>query len=216
MDTLTPELEPEPTALPLGTLFEWETLRPPQWTEEELAEAEYLGHRPRHRDREWVLRFSQAAAERAQLEQRTAPAKKGRARSWLPWLAAAMALGLWPEQTGSMRFRPHLSVGQSSSEQERDTASLGDTGVSSPAEHEQDPSRNAVAEEFPKKPAPGQLKPDAKGRCPSNQIALNGGCWTKVALSPEECLGNGVMYQGSCHIPFYESSRLPASAPQVK
>jgi serine/threonine protein kinase len=196
-------------------LFEWETLRPTQWTEEELAEAEYLGHRPRRRDREWVLRFAQAEAERAQPSV-TRPTRKVRARSWLTWLAAAMALGLWAEETGSVHFMPHVTEARRSLEKERDPSSLGDAELSSPVEHAQDPVRNAVAEEFSKTPVPGQLKPDAKGRCPDKQIAFNGGCWTKVALSPEECRGNGAMYQGSCYIPFFESARRPTSAPQKR
>ena len=84
-------------------LFEWETLRHSRWTQEERAEAEYLGHRPRHRYRERVLEAEQAdATARAQVERREAaqaPAPtQERARRWLPWLAAAMALGLWPEE----------------------------------------------------------------------------------------------------------------------
>jgi len=201
-------------------LFEWETLRPSQWTDKERAEARFLsGNRPRLRDRERVLRVAQAdATAHAQAQQKeaqarvqvTAPTRKEKARTWLTWLAAALALGLWPGEMGSVR------IGQPPTAGEGDAVSLGDAELSSPDEHAQDPVDGAIAEEPLKKPVPGQLKPDAKGRCPSKQIALNGGCWTKVDLSPEQCLGNGFMYQGSCHIPFFESSRRPTSAPQEK
>lgn len=199
-------------------LFQWETLKPSQWTEQERAEARFLGgNRPRLRGRERAITAAQAdVAQHAPAPQReaqariqaTVPPRKVRARSWLSWLAAALALGLWPGETGSMR------IGQSPATGEGDAVSLGDAELSSPADHAQDPASGAIAEEPLKKPVTGQLKPDAKGRCPAKQVALNGGCWTKVDLSPEECRGNGVMYQGSCHIPFFESSRSPTSAPQ--
>jgi len=199
-------------------LFEWETLRPSHWTEQERSEARFLGgNRPRLRDRERVLRVAQAdVTARAQAQQEeaqariqaTAPSRKVKARTWLSWLAAALALGLLPGETGSMR------IGQSPAAGEGDAVSLGDAELSSPGEHPQDPAGGAIAEEPLKKPVPGQLKPDAKGRCPPAKIAINGGCWTKVDLSPEDCRGNGVMYQGSCHIPFFESLRTPTSAPQ--
>jgi hypothetical protein len=204
-------------------LFGWETLKPSEWTEEELAEAEHLGHRPRRRKRERVLKVEQAdAAERAQVERRevearaqpTASARQGRAHSWLTWLAAAMALGLWPEETGSVRTQPLSTAARSSSKEERDAVSLGDTARSSPAVLAKDSLQDAIGEELPKNPLPGQLKPDAKGRCPNKQVAINGGCWLKVDFVPEECLGNGFAYQGGCYVPFFVSSREPASAPR--
>jgi len=33
------------------------------------------------------------------------------------------------------------------------------------------------------KPLPGQLKPDANGRCRKGQYVINGGCWLKVEVS---------------------------------
>jgi serine/threonine protein kinase len=88
-------------------LFEWETLEPSEWTEEERAEAAQLGHRPRRRDQKRATGAERAdAARRAEQEReaqvrarREAPTQRGKSRGWLPWLAAVLALGLWPEQT---------------------------------------------------------------------------------------------------------------------
>jgi hypothetical protein len=206
-------------------LFEWETLEPFHWTGEERAEADLLGHRPRRRNQARVRRVEQAdAAERAQVERREAeihsrgmaPAKQESLRRWRPWLVAAMALGLWPEETGIVRTEPHPTVAQSSPEKGRDAVSLGDTAQSSSTAFLKAPVRDTIAEEIPKTPLPGQLKPDAKGRCPNKQIAINGGCWLKVDFVPEECPGNGFMYQSGCYVPFFVSSREPASAPQER
>jgi hypothetical protein len=76
-----------------------------------------------------------------------------------------------------------------------------------------EPTRDVIAEELPKQPVPGQLKPDAKGRCRKKQIAINGGCWRKVDLDPDECHGNVYVYQGGCYFPITVSGRQPTSAP---
>jgi hypothetical protein len=45
-----------------------------------------------------------------------------------------------------------------------------------------------LAKDTPPEPQPGQARPDAKGRCPhKRQVALNGGCWTKIQFNREEC-----------------------------
>jgi hypothetical protein len=65
----------------------------------------------------------------------------------------------------------------------------------------------------PPKPVPGQIKPDAKGRCHKGQVALNGGCWFELKISPDDCPGNGVVYRGACYSPIVPSAREPTSAP---
>jgi hypothetical protein len=70
-----------------------------------------------------------------------------------------------------------------------------------------------VAEELPKL-LPGQLKPDAKGRCRQGLHAINGGCWMKVGL--EECREDGFayfIYKGTCYLPVFPRARQPSSAP---
>jgi hypothetical protein len=206
-------------------LFEWETLKPWQWAEEERADAEYLGHRPRRRDREWVLMIAQAdaavreQAERQEVEAR-APAARAtqpvKFRQWLTWLAAMLALGLWPEEPGSMRTEPQPMVAAGTSKEKSDEISLGEAAVCSPKDLAKGPSKGAIAIEVPKKPLPGQRRADAKGRCPGKQIAINGGCWLKVGSDKDECPDNGYTYQGGCYIPFLVSRREPAAAPQER
>jgi serine/threonine protein kinase len=194
-------------------LFEWETLRPSQWTKDELADAKHLGHRPRRRDRERVLTVMQAdASERARIPTST-PARKVNARSWLSWLAAAMALGLWPEETGFIRIEEQLAVAPTGAEARRGPVSLGDTARSSSAEPEQATTKKPIARDMPKDPLPGQRRPDSKGRCPNRQVAINGACWTKVDAAPEDCQGNMVTYQGGCYLPMFTQGRVPTAAP---
>jgi hypothetical protein len=204
-------------------LFEWETVPPTRWTEEELAEAEYLGHRTRHRYRGWVQRVEEAdAAARAQREARIGGGgmtQTGRehARRWLLWLAAAMALGLWPAETGSVRTVERLTVAHgvpAGARRKEDAVSLGDTAMSASATAVKSPSEGAITREVPKEPLPGQMKPDAKGRCPKNLVPINGGCWGQVNFDVEQCHGGTVVvHQGGCYIPAYEPARKPTSAP---
>jgi hypothetical protein len=176
-------------------LFEWETLRPSQWTQEELADAEHLGHRLRRRNRQWVP-------------------KKMRARSWLSWLAAAMALGLGSNEAGSVRTGAQLTAEHRGSEAPRRAVSLGDTALSAPTEQAQALTEEPIAQEMPKQPLPGQRKPDSKGRCPTRQVAINGACWTKLDVDPEDCRGNVYVYQGGCYFPMFTRGREPTSAPR--
>jgi hypothetical protein len=207
-------------------LFEWETLPPTRWTEEERAEAEYLGHRPRRRDRRSVQMAEQEdSAARAQGAQQgtgtrgwaMAWARRERAREWRPWVAAAMALGLWPEETGSVRTVQRPTVVHGAADEARrkeDAVSVGDAAMSPSDAVAKAPSRESITEEVPKQPLPGQRKPDAKGRCPRMQFVISGGCWTKVDLDVEQCRGNlFYVYQGGCYVPAFESVRKPTSAP---
>jgi hypothetical protein len=175
-------------------LFEWETQTASEWTEEERAEARVRGHRPRHRN---------AAA----------PVRRGMARSWLPWLAAAMALGLWPAKPGWLRTQASLTVDRGGSNAQSDEVSLGESAVSSsgaPAKAPQD----AIAKELPKEPRPGQLRPDEKGHCRKKQVAINGGCWLKLDLEPEQCRGHDVyLHQAGCYFPVPASQPQPTSEP---
>jgi eukaryotic-like serine/threonine-protein kinase len=175
-------------------LFEWETQAPDKWTEEERAEARVRGHRPRHRNV-------------------AAPVKRGKARSWLPWLAAAMALGLWPGRTGGLRTRATLTTDRGGSNAEGDEVSLGESAVSASGAPVEAP-KGAIAKELPKQPRPGQLRPDEKGRCRKKQVAINGGCWVKMDVEPDECRGPGVyLHQGGCYYPIPASQPQPTSEP---
>ncbi|HEX8697869.1 MAG TPA: serine/threonine-protein kinase [Myxococcaceae bacterium] len=188
-------------------LFEWEALEPSRWTREELAEAEHLGYRPGRRDRRWALQAAQAdAAARAP--------PRVKSRRWPAWLAAALAVGLWPSEPGSLRTGPRALAVYRASEGEGDVVSLGDSVRSSSAVPGKDSAQAGVAEELPEQPFLDQIKPDARGRCPKQkQIALRGGCWLKVDFDLEDCPGNGFTYQGACYVPVRTSGRRPTSAP---
>ncbi len=99
---------------------------------------------------------------------------------------------------------------------ERHAVSLGDSALSPSAAEAKNTPKPVIAMELPKKPRPGQRRPDAKGRCPAKQIAINGGCWIKVDFTPEECLVTGFEHQGGCYVPIYVSSNEPTSAPQER
>jgi len=189
-------------------LFEWETLRPSQWTREELADAGHLGHRPRRRSREKALTVEQADAASA------APIVKP--RSWGPWLAALLALGLWPEETGSLRTGSRTMEARNTYKEEGDAASLGERARNAPSTWAKLPDRDGISEEFPEQPLPGQLKPDAKGRCPKKQIVINGGCWFKVTVDLGDCPGVGYVYQGACYVPGRPTGRVPTAAPRER
>jgi serine/threonine protein kinase len=194
-----------------AALFEWETRKRSEWTEEERAEAEQLGHRPRRRNRGRVLKTEQANA----VEQ--VPSKQVRARSWLTWLAASMALGLWPEETGPHITGAQLQGPSGASDARREAVSLGDAALTPPTESAKAPGEERITQQaLPEEPLPGQLKPDAKGRCPGEQIAINGGCWAKVGAGPEYCPENMYMYKGGCYLPMFTRGRVPTSAPHER
>jgi hypothetical protein len=202
-------------------LFEWEALEPSEWTEEERAGAEQLGRRPRRRNRQRVEKTEQAdAAERAQAAQRAAhapsqdkaPVRKESARRWLPWLAAAMALGLWP----GVRIEELPTGARGRSDARREAVSLGEAALDSSAEQEESPAAKRLAQDLPRKPLPGQVQPDAKGRCPKRLIVINGGCWAKVDVAPEDCPASMYVYQGGCYLPMFTGGRVPTSAPDAQ
>ena len=208
-----------------GPLFEWETLPPAQWTEAERADAGYLGHRPRYRGREQALVAAQAdAAERAQAGPRKAEAcgpqvrasRQVKPRGWLAWLAAVLALGLWPGQTGSLRTELQPTVAQSTSGKAPEAVSLGEAAQSPAAVSAMPSDREGITEELPEQPVPGQLKPDAKGRCPNRQIVINGGCWAKVDFDLKDCPGIGYVYQGGCYVAGRATMKVPTSSPQER
>jgi hypothetical protein len=203
-------------------LFEWETLKPAEWPQEDLVAAEELGHRARRRKREVVLATVEAdAAKRAEAERQRAEARtqalervdRGvpRARDLLRllWLATAVVgpLVLWPRDTVT---RGLFSHGQ----QDGGSSYVADTALMSAETPTTTPAgRAAVVEDLPK-PLPEQLKTDTKGQCRQGLYAINGGCWMKVAL--EECRGDGFayfIYKGTCYLPVLPRMRQPTSAP---
>jgi hypothetical protein len=189
-------------------MFEWETLRSSQWTEQERADAEHLGHRPRRRDRK-------RAREAEQRDCAPAQARQLKNRRWLPWLAAALALGLWPEQTGSVRTEEKITrAAPDEAKRKAEAVSLGEVALSSSDTAAKTSSSQTIALEVPKEPMPGQIRPNAKGRCRQEQVPINGGCWAKVVLDVDLCHGNLFVYRDGCYAPVFEPVRKPTSAPR--
>jgi eukaryotic-like serine/threonine-protein kinase len=78
--------------------------------------------------------------------------------------------------------------------------------------------QEAIAEDMPLKPQPGQIRPDEKGRCPRQwQFSLNGACWVRFSQEREAChhLG-GQMFKGLCYVPILPPGRRPTSSPLKK
>jgi eukaryotic-like serine/threonine-protein kinase len=86
------------------------------------------------------------------------------------------------------------------------TAGLGEAAsATSTAEAAQPSHQQVMAEESLPEPLPGQLRPDAKGRCPhKGQVALNEACWVPLNFAREQCeaFGSiGKLFKGRCYVP---------------
>jgi hypothetical protein len=212
-------------------LFEWETLEREEWSPEDVASAGFRHHRPRRRWRAEVQATLEAettarvVAEQSEAEARTCTvtsvepiARRDRSQSWQAWLAVA-AVGtvmLWPQRTGPGNTGEEfigVRCSPDAAGREAGSVSLGDTSVISAEALERAPSKKVVAVEVPPPPQPGQLKPDANGRCRKGLIAINGGCWLKASVDLEICSGNGYVYRGICYVPMFPPTREPTSAP---
>jgi hypothetical protein len=93
---------------------------------------------------------------------------------------------------------------------------LGDAAASVSTEDTPETlSSKVMAEDTLPEPQPGQIRPDAKGRCPrKRQVALNGGCWAATSYDREECTElSGHVYKGTCYLPFIPPGRSPTSGP---
>jgi tRNA A-37 threonylcarbamoyl transferase component Bud32 len=213
-------------------LFEWETLKPTEWSQEELDVVEELGHRARRRDREVVRVAAEAdAARRAEAERQqantlaqTAPSvtrdvPRERNRPGLLWLVAVMLLGalvLWLRQQEPRSTNKELAAVQDAAAEEKADGGViyvGDTALTSAHATMKIPADRGIALEVPPKPQPGQVKPDAKGRCNKGYVAINGGCWLKADVALEECKAIGFEYRGGCYAPIFPPTREPTSAP---
>jgi hypothetical protein len=92
-------------------------------------------------------------------------------------------------------------------------AGLGGSVSEAPLASVQEPSeQEAIGQELPPKPRPGQIRPDARGQCPGRkQVPINGGCWVELSgPDAEECEQNGyVLIKGQCYAPALETRRKP-------
>ncbi|MFP2906022.1 serine/threonine-protein kinase [Pyxidicoccus sp. 3LFB2] len=97
------------------------------------------------------------------------------------------------------------------------TVAVGDAALTAPVPLARAPSAlSVIAVDQPPKPLPGQTRPDATGRCPSRMmLPINGGCWTKQAVSPKDCDANFnyYVYKGVCYGPVFPPPRPSTSGP---
>lgn len=66
----------------------------------------------------------------------------------------------------------------------------------------------------PGTPFPGQVVPDARGRCTDpDDVVLSGGCWAKMAKQPHPTTGCGRYYRSgdACYAPVMKAPRMPTS-----
>jgi hypothetical protein len=96
------------------------------------------------------------------------------------------------------------------------TQGVGEEVLSAPvAARVQPHSRRAIELDMPRKPLPGQIKPDKKGVCLSRaQIVINGGCWHALRDARPPCGEDGYEWQGDCYTPVMEKLRQPTSEPR--
>jgi hypothetical protein len=137
--------------------------------------------------------------------------------------AAALALALlswWVAPGAHPLESPSGACRRTAADGEADAGpvGLGEAVVCASTKGAPEPSmREVLADDTLPEPLPGQLRPNAKGRCPhKQQVALNGGCWVGWAdTDREKCeaLNNGYMYKNTRYVPVLPPSRSPTSQP---
>jgi len=62
-----------------------------------------------------------------------------------------------------------------------------------------------ISVDMPKRPFPGQTRPDANGQCTRKvQVAINGGCWWKLeGEDKKDCGADAYLYKGVCYEPVF-------------
>jgi serine/threonine protein kinase len=143
-----------------------------------------------------------------------------RRRRW-PWLAVAslggpMALGVgWMMRVHPKEEPVKAEAPVSVDERDGGTVAVGDSALTAPVSLSKAPSAWAtIAVDLPPKPLPGQMRPDATGRCPhKTYVPINGGCWKKLAADPKDCAEVEYVYKGTCYTPVFAPARPPTSSP---
>jgi serine/threonine protein kinase len=211
---LNPRVDPQLSALVLRML----SLSPEaRGTAEELAEA--LEAQATH-----AAKGAGAALPATQPPPPRLGSRKPRGawRILSPWALAGVFLALWVWQALHVPSRSasvQEPVASTPAPADEAAAGLGASGAEAPLPPEKEPSKQkVVAQDEPPKPFPGQLTPDARGRCPGRkQLPINGGCWVEVPVKDaEECEENGyVFFKARCFAPALDTRRKPppTSAP---
>jgi len=138
--------------------------------------------------------------------------------NWRPWLAAGVTGAVALSAAWVLCTLPRMDAARERSAmrvEERDAGviAVGDSTLTAPGTSARVPATlSLIALDLPAEPLPGQIRPDARGRCPRKSLVpLNGGCWTKVA--PENCEEASYVYKGTCYDPAYPPPRPPTSSP---
>jgi serine/threonine-protein kinase len=139
------------------------------------------------------------------------PARSG--ASWLVAVGVAGALVL-----GTTRLMETLDRREAVAQQEEQdagTVGVGDAVLTAPAASMHAPSAGTpIAMDFPDKPLPRQVRPDANGRCPLRvHVVINGGCWWKAGEDAQDCEENTYLHKGRCYQPVYPPPRPATSDP---
>jgi hypothetical protein len=72
----------------------------------------------------------------------------------------------------------------------------------------------SLQKDMPKKPLPGQGRPNADGKCHRSwYVAIRGACWIEGKGSKPPCDDNWYEWKGLCYSPAPESQDEPASNP---
>ncbi len=125
---------------------------------------------------------------------------------------AAFGLLTWEEWRASRSER----TTEDEEEADEETVGLGDELLAAPVAPEYaPPGWSTIGLDLPSKPLPGQVRPNASGRCPSkNHFAINGGCWRDTKEeSPGKCDDFSYRHNGACYVPVYHLPRPPTSSP---
>ncbi|MDC0711421.1 serine/threonine-protein kinase [Stigmatella sp. ncwal1] len=114
------------------------------------------------------------------------------------------------------RMPPSRPVAQVEAQEATEaTVGLAHAAVTEPVgSTEVPPGWEGVALDMPQRPLPGQLKPDASGRCPGrNHTSLNGGCWRALKGGEDKCAEdeNEYVHKGECYAPVFSRGRQPTS-----
>jgi eukaryotic-like serine/threonine-protein kinase len=145
------------------------------------------------------------------------------ASSWLA-LAAVLLLAVWARWADSAHPGEGPSCARaeptSAGKPDTDPVGLGEAAAAALMESAPlpPPGQVIMAEDTPPEPVPGQMRPDAKGRCPlKRHVVLNGGCWGTLNLDRETCEGfGGYFFKSTCYLPIIPRPRPPTSSPPDK
>jgi serine/threonine-protein kinase len=139
-------------------------------------------------------------------------------RVWLAvvGLTGVLLLGArWRPGASSLQEATKMQVVEGADVRTGGTVAVGDSALTAPMAPFRAPfAWSAIAVELPPKPLPEQLRPDATGRCPHrSEVAINGGCWKKLAVDLKDCEEVDYVYKGGCYIPAFPPPRPGMSNP---